>query len=240
MPHRIHANVASVVGALADRGNASVTSLSGEVGLPAATVRRIGDGLVAAGLAELDAEGRLSLTTRWLHLAESFRRTGHGWPGAHEVLQELSVRTGLTAYFVVPDGEVALCLDWAPGRGTGLPELRPGGVRPLFAGAGGRMALAHAVVDVEGYLAGAPFAAVTPSSLGTAQALREDVALTRASGYVLADEDVAVGVACLGVPVRAGGRYLGALSVGGPREEVLDRLAGHLLTLRGAVSSIDG
>jgi IclR family transcriptional regulator, acetate operon repressor len=236
MSRRIHGNVASVVEVLADRGRLSVAFVAQEVELPRASVQRIADGLVAADLAEVGQDGRVALTTRWLHLAETFRRTGRGWPGAHDLLQTLAARTGLTAHLLVPEADLVLCVDRAPARGTDGLEPRPGGTLPLFAGAGGRLVLAH--TDREEYLARAPFDPLTPAGLVTAAQLRADRDRILADGHVLAAEDVVVGVAGLGAPLVADGVFLGALTLGGPVAQVTGRRAEHLDVLLAAAEVV--
>jgi len=223
MSRRIHDNVASVVEVLADRGRLTVGVVAAQTELPRASVQRIADGLVAADLAEVDQDGQLALTTRWLHLAETFRRTGRGWPGAHDVLQALATATGLTSHLFVPDRGralcVALCVDRAGAPGTAALEPNPGGSLPGFAGAG-RIVLAHSPESAPG-----TFEPLTPTGLATVAELRADAARVLADGHVLALEDVVVGVGFLAVPVLANEVFLGALSVAGPVGEVTpDRL----------------
>jgi DNA-binding IclR family transcriptional regulator len=235
---RILANIASVIDCLVEVSPVSVPEIATSTGAPRTNVQRIVDGLLEADLVQVEEDGRVSLGLRWLHLAESSRRAKREWRGSHDILQSLAAETGQTAYLIVPEGDHVLCVDWSPGRGLGILELRPGGTLPLYAGAAGRVALAFGPVDADTYLEKAPFERLTPHTIVDAEELRADVAKTRVQGFVISDEDVTLGVTSMGVPICHGGRYFGSLSFGGPKGEVLARMEEHLDILRAAADAL--
>lgn len=221
----------SVIDALATHGTLTPAALSLELNIPRPSVYRLVDGLQAIELVEPAGDGAVRLSRRWLHLADASLDGLSEWRGAGEVLDRLVEQTGQTAYLSVPRGGRAVCIRWAQGRGIEVLALRPGGVLPFHAGAAGRVLLAHLPDDeAEAALAAAPFAAFTPSTLTTADALREDTDLTRSRGYCLSVEDVTPGIAALGVPVRdATGTVIGALSIGGLVEQISENMAPELV-----------
>ncbi|MGN7212778.1 IclR family transcriptional regulator [Brachybacterium paraconglomeratum] len=220
---RIFDNVTATIELLARRGTLPLNTVAEELAIPRANVQRIVGGLVEAEMATIDADGSAQLSTRWLHLAESSRRQRMEWSTAHEALLDLSRSTGHSAYLIVPEEDHGLCIDWAPGHGIGVLELRPGGRLPLHAGAGGLAILAFGTQDVERYLERAPFPPLTSATLTEADDLRAMVDDIRARGYSISDEDVTVGVYSLGVPVLRDGNFVGALSLGGLKRRMLER-----------------
>lgn len=215
-PMRVLANSATVIAALAERGDLTPTEIAEMTGLPRPSVYRFLDGLRAIGLATSTHDGRTRLSAKWLHLSDAARAAMSEWAGTRAVLDELAEETGQTVFLSVPRGDVALCIDWAPGRGMGVLTLAPGRWLPLYAGAAGRLLLAEPG-RLEDYLAdGPPRRPLTPYTMVEAQALRADAARTRTSGFTLSLDDATVGIGAIAVPVRDGeGRLLGALSVAG-------------------------
>lgn len=230
-PIKMLSNAWSVIDALATHGVRTPATLSQELGIPRASVYRLIDGLQAIELVEPVADGGVRLTRRWLHLADASLAGLSEWADAGPVLDGLVARTGLTAFLSVPRGGRAVCIRWAQGRAIDVLALRPGRTLPFHAGAAGRVLLAHqSDHEIELLLADAPFDALTPATLTTAEALRDDVAQTRQQGYCLSQEDVTPGIAALGIPVRgARGAVVGAVSVGGLVEEVSEALLPPLI-----------
>lgn len=207
---RVLANSATVIDALAERGDLSPAEIAEMTGLPRPSVYRFLDGLRTVGLATSTAEGRTRLSAKWLLLSDTARAAMSEWDGAREVLDELAEETGQTVFLSVPRGDLALCIDWAPGRGIGIVVLAPGRTLPLYAGAAGRLLLAESG-RLEDYLSGGPpRRPLTPYTLVEAQSLRDDVARTCEQGYTLSLDDATIGVGAVAVPAGDG-----ALSVAG-------------------------
>lgn len=239
-PIRVLHNAQALIAELAAGGAQSPAELAEALEIPRSSVYRLVDGLHAVQLTGTGEDARVSLSLRWLHLADRARAAMTEWRGARELLDDLSARTGQTAYLSVPRGGTAVCIDWSQGRGVGLLALRPGRTLPLHAGAAGRALLAHS--DLEGVLERArqsPPRAFTPATLVSPAALRADAARTRREGYALSDEDVTVGVGALGLPlIGPDGAAMGALSMGGLIEDVRAGRAENLALLRAAAATL--
>jgi DNA-binding IclR family transcriptional regulator len=67
-----------------------------------------------------------------------------------------------------------------------------------------------------------PYERHTPNTPTTWQAFNASLGPTRANGYGVDMEEVAIGVACVGAAVLDGGRVVGALSVSAPRARMTD------------------
>ena len=215
-----------VVQLVAARGALSIAEVAEQVDMPRASVYRLTEALVKARLVEVGADGRVRVGLRCLRLSDSTRAGLDEWSAAREVLDSLSDRTGQTTYLSVPAGDHALCLDWSRGRGISVLALKPGRMLPLYAGASGRATLAFRPEPVEDYLQQAPFPMLTPHTLTTAGPLRADVAATRRRGHSVSDEDVTIGIAALGVPLRSGdGDLRGSLSLAGLAADIREHRA---------------
>ncbi len=214
-PIRVIANAVEFIETLAANGPLSPVDMAERAGIPRSSAYRLIDGLAAISLVEPLSDGRVRLSARWLQLADAAQRALTEWSGASDALEGLVERTGQTAFLSVLVDGVAVCVDWRRGRGVDVLALKPGRVLPLHAGAAGRVMLAYAV-DLEEYLAAAPFPAITPYTLVDADALRQDVEKTKEQGYVLSEQDVSIGISAVGVPVfRADDTVAGCLSIGG-------------------------
>lgn len=236
---RALSNTVDVVEFLASHPDSTTAEITEATGLPRTNVYRIVDGLVEAGLATLLDDRRVSLSRRWLHLADATLSGMTEWGNSSHVLDDLANSTGQTAYLIVPRGRRAVCVAWSPGRGIGVLETKPGRSLPLYAGAAGRLALAYAVEDLDAYLADAPFAPLTPRTLIDSGALRDDVENTRREGRVVSDEDATTGIVSLGLPLfDASRRFAGSVSLGGLREEVLEHEDEYFERLGSAADSL--
>jgi IclR family acetate operon transcriptional repressor len=70
--------------------------------------------------------------------------------------------------------------------------------------------------EINRLLGGAAFKAMTPNSMVGPEAIWADIQLSRSQGYTLSLEDVVIGVAAIGAPIRdASGRVVAALSIAG-------------------------
>ncbi|SDB80556.1 DNA-binding transcriptional regulator, IclR family [Raineyella antarctica] len=205
-----------LIDALKDTEAMSPAQLADAIDVPRSTVYRLVEGLTAIDLVLTAADGRVTLSQRWLALGDAVQAARTEWAGVRSAMRVVTERTGCTTYLSIPAGDRAMCIDWVKGRAVELLILKPGRSLPLYVGAAGRGTLAGlAAEDREAYLAAAPFPALTPSTLTTAEQLRADVQSTHRRGYVLSQEDVTPGAGALGVPVPDDqGRCSGVLSVG--------------------------
>lgn len=238
-PIRVLGNARDLIDVLAEHGPLTPAEIAGLTGIPRPSVYRLAEGLKVIGLVSGTSDARIALSLRWLHLADTTFQGMVEWAEAPGILAEATARTELTAFLTVPRHEEAVCIAWSPGSGIGVLILKPGRVLPLYTGAAGRVMLA-AVDDLDGYLARAPFPALTPSTLVDAEALRADVARTREQGYVLSDEDATVGIGALGVPVRgASGELVACVSLAGTADAVRSGQERMLEVLRAATARLE-
>lgn len=212
---------------LAEQRALTPAEIAARIGTPRSSLYRLSDALRDAGLVELLPDSRIRLSLRWLQLADAARAGMTEWAHARSILDDLAASTGETVFLSVPRGNESICIDWAQGQAINLLLLKPGRSLPLFAGAAGRVTLAHGVQDPEAYLANAPFQPFTDATLITADDLRRDISTSRREGYTISHGDVTEGIGAIGTPLHwtTGRRFAGALSVAGIAEELVTRRA---------------
>jgi len=236
--NRTLANAQAVIELLAESGALSPADIAQDTGIARSSVYRLTEGLAAVGLAEVLPDSRVQLTRRWLHLADAVEPAMKEWALARRVLDGLSEQTGQTAFLTVRRGVEAICIAWAQGRGIDLLILKPGRSLPLYAGAAGRMILAHSPELAAVLLPDAPFEPFTDRTLTDAAELHADIARTLEEGCTFSDEDVTLGIGALGVPVLRDGGFLGCISVAGLSGDIRSGRAELLNHLRRASSDI--
>jgi DNA-binding IclR family transcriptional regulator len=197
---KVLANAADMIEILAETGPLSAAALAARMDIPRSSAYRLIDGLLAVSLLESLADGRATLSARWLRLADAAHRGMREWADASHVLDRLVEITGQTAFLSVLVDSAAFCIDWSQGRGIDILATRPGRSLPLNAGASGRVLLAFSSMS-DTLLLNTPFQRLTATTLSSVDELRADIALTREQGYVYSDGDAATGIAGLAVPI---------------------------------------
>ncbi|WP_448005561.1 IclR family transcriptional regulator [Agromyces bauzanensis] len=237
--NKVLQNATLAIDALGTHGPMTAPELAVALEMPRPSAYRLMSALVHAGLAEQSADGSVILSSRWLHLGDAALRGMAPWFHSDDVLEQLRDETGLTVFLSVGRGNEAVCVRSLHGQNFQVLVLKPGGTLQFYQGAAGRGLLAFGEVDPAEYLRAAPFPAVTPHTLCTAEELAADVVRTRELGYTVSDEDVTIGVAAIGVPVLDGrGGALAALSVAGVRDQVIGHEAGLADILKSAAARI--
>jgi IclR family acetate operon transcriptional repressor len=240
-PIRLLANAVDVVDILAEKGPMTPAQIAEIAGIPRSSVYRLVEGLNEINFTETREDSTVTLSKRWLHLADSSRAGMREWAAAGPVLSMVAETTGQTSFLTVPRGDEGVCIDWSMGRGIGLLALKPGRSLPLYVGAAGRVILAYGSEDRYDYLQRAPFPELTPKTLVTAEELRADIETTLRQRYVFSDEDVTIGIAAIGVPLfSAEDEFRGCLSIGGLADELSARAQEHLAVLQRGAAQLSG
>ncbi|WP_345652607.1 IclR family transcriptional regulator [Streptomyces tremellae] len=188
-------------------------------GLTKPTVHRHLRTMAEYGFAHAAEQGSYRPGPRLLGLAAAALDAEPGLALARPVLADLRQRTGLLAYYAVPDAGDAVCLALSEPAGHYATGLRPGGRSPLHCSAAGLAMLAALPTEeaAEALAGPARPAPATPYTLTEPAELRAELDRTARRGYAVDDgygEEDTRGVAAV---VRASdGRPVGALAVCGP------------------------
>jgi DNA-binding IclR family transcriptional regulator len=216
------AKVQAILEAFAgDMTSAGPSEVAARIGANKSTTFRVLGSMERAGLLDRRPDGTFGLGLWLMELGSLVQSRLDLRRAAGPSLEKLGRATGQTVFLSVLHGHQATCIDRLAGSNVDVMALRLGGTLPLYCGAGPRVLLAALPdAEVERYLEAAPFPALTPATLTSAAELRADVTRTREAGYVISMEDVTVGVAALGAPIRdAAGEAIAAISVAGLKHE---------------------
>lgn len=170
-------------------------------------------------------------------LAEAFQRQFSAPDHLRPLVRSLAATTGETCYAVGWwQGEI-VTLDVA--RGTNAvraAEVPHGQYEHAHARAAGKVLLAFAPgLRAREYLAGKPLVALTPSTLTDLGALQSEFETIRKNGYAIDNEEFALGVCCMAVPLEAGTAPF-AIALSAPAERFRERKHEYLQALNALVA----
>jgi IclR family acetate operon transcriptional repressor len=197
----------------------SLAELAGALGQTKPTVFRILHTLEQAGYVQRDqATARYAPGRRLSTLgAAAVRQEQLRWQSLAP-LQDLARETGETVHIgILYDGE-AICVQAVDGTRLVRMHAFAGKRTPAHASALGKTLLAYLPdADLDTFLAGRRLARFTPNTLCTPAALRGALHAIRARGFALDDEEIEIGLRCIGAPITDhAGRPCAALAVSAP------------------------
>lgn len=208
---------ASIFMMAASEDGVTVTDLAGRLSLPIATTYRHVAVLEKEGLLRKDAEGVLSPGASIIALLNPDRFRELLTRTARPVLCRLSENISTAAHLGVLDDEMVTYLVKSEPSGRNV-FTREGGQLEAYCSAVGKMLLAHQKkADLDAYLDGGPFPALTEKTITGKQALRRELAKSKRRGYALDDGEISDHLYCIAAPVRnASGEIFAAVSVSSP------------------------
>lgn len=221
----------------------TLTDLARATDLDKGTARRLLQTLMLAGWVRHDlGTACYALTTKALALAMAVETGGALRAAGTDALRDLARRTGGTAFLWMAEDGMALCLAraLAPQPDVDAVWFSVGARAPMNCGAGPRVLLAGLSPQERNQALAVPLSVRTPASQTDRAALLHDAETIARRGWDLARDDFVIGLAGLGVPIRAhDGSMLGALSLSGVTSMFGDPAAPrHLQLLRRAAAQI--
>ena len=218
-----------VLEALVEAGSPiSLSGLVARTGLPKTTVHRLVSVLVGRGWAKMTGRG-YGLGFLPLRAAAAFEKSLDIRFEAEPYLVELRNTFEETVHLATLDQEFRVVyLDKLVPRfqAVGLMRSRVGATAPAYCTGVGKAMLARLPEpELAGFLGQLSLVRYTPRTLTTPQALMADLALVRARGYAICDQEHEEDVACIAAAVL--GRHeepIAAISLSGPAA----RMARHL------------
>lgn len=205
---------------LAARGALTLAEAQRASGLNRTMTYRLLRALCETGYVAHDPVARrYALGLRLLHLGAAVTTRLEIAAVARPFLAELREETQETVNLGLLDGNeiVYVAMQESP-HGLRM-AARPGGRDPAHSTALGKAILAYLPPEACAAIVASlqPLRALTPATLTDPVALEHDLAVTRARGYALDEEENEVGARCVGVPVLdSAGEPLAGLSVSGP------------------------
>lgn len=201
--------------ALADRQDrASLSALAQAANLPVSTAHRLLGGLERAGFIASLGRHRYVAGPTLLRLARLRSSTDRILAeAARPILAELSRRTRrITHLGILEDGMMTYLLKEGDHQGAAISK--PNMQLEAYCSGLGKALLAHLPPEeLDAFIATAPFVALTPRTIISADALRAELARTRDRGFALDRAEMFDGFICIAVPIRVDGRVVAAISL---------------------------
>jgi len=137
---------------------------------------------------------------------------------ARPILEDLARQTGETVHLAVLDGAQVVMLDRVEGLAALSTPSLPGRLFPAYCTSLGKALLAgFDDAEVRRILGSRPLKRLTAKTIGTVDALLDDLRLARRRGYATTDDELEVGLSTVGASIRdRGGAVVAAISIGGP------------------------
>ncbi len=208
----------------------TVGELAEATGLPKTTVHRIVASLRDVGL--LDQDGRrhgYRLGMKMFHYGSSVMAGLDTSKRALPHIAKLQQLTGEIIHFHMFDGSQMVCVEREEMGTSRLTTLTTIEAAPTYCTSVGKAFLAfqddvlvRRIAQEEG------LKRYTPNTITDLGELLDELALVRARGFAIDNEENQVGLRCIGAPIRdAAGRVFASVSVSGPAERMPDmRLEG--------------
>lgn len=239
---------AVVLELLSQHDELTVTDIATRTDQPRSSVYRLISSMTEVGFIEPGTErGRVRLGNSVFELARAAGRRYDIRRVSGPTMRRLREEVGVSVYLCVREGYQSRCVSYVAGEGADLLTLRTGTAMPLHLGAAAKLLLAYAGPEFwERYLAHVDF-----GDDGLPKGMKGDLALRmipqlqdleremeeiRVASLSVSDNDVVLGVASLGVPVRdSSGAVVAAMSIGGPASWVVgDKRQTNVTALRRA------
>ncbi len=217
---------------LSEAQGKTLTTLSEEMRQSPATVYRILVTLEGRGLVEFDHDEQVwHIGPRAFVIGSRFLRRTSLVDRARPVMRKLMEATGETANLGVEKEGSVLFLSQVETHASIRAFFPPGTLSPMHASGIGKALLAHMDEDrLDRLLATVELQAFTDRSITDPEALKEDLAVIRAQGFSVDDEEKNSGMRCIAAPVFDINREaVAGISVSGPTSRVskaeIDRLS---------------
>ena len=197
----------------------SQADLAERLALPRTTVYRLLATLVARGLVRRDPMRKVyCLGFRCFEMARQAYAMPDLVAAAAMELRALRDLTGETTYLAALDGREVISLERCDGAHSQRSAAALGQRKPVHCTSQGK-AILSAMPDAQrdAIVREAALKPLTPLTITDRRRLQAELRITRARGYAIDDEEIVIGVRCVGAPiVDAAGEVRGAISVAGP------------------------
>ena len=208
---------------LAEKSYAGITELAEALGVDKSTASRLVETLRARDMVRLDPETKkYRLGFRILHLGESLKDNLNVISIARPILTELSAQINESVHFCAFNNNLVYVMDQVRSSKNYALSATVGMVEPFHCSSVGKCILAFRRPEtIRALLENYEFTKYTEHTITTKEALQENLERIRALGYALDDEEMALGVRCLAVPVydyRNSVRY--SIGVSGPKANI--------------------
>lgn len=192
--------------------------LAESTGIPRATLYRILAALISRGLVRPDPLSQnYTLGFNFLELAQNAWSSSDLASIASVELRRLRDLTGETSYLAVQEGSHVLALGRFESAHDRRSNARLGVLKPMHCTSQGKAILSHLQEAQIDQLLTSELPAFTDKTITSLAQLKAHLAIVRARGYAMDDEEIVLGTRCVGAAiVDPDGRPAAAISVAGP------------------------
>lgn len=192
--------------------------LADRTSIPRATLYRILAALISRGLVRLDPLSQnYTLGFNFLELAQNAWSSSDLASIASVELRRLRDLTGETSYLAVQEGNQVLALGRFESAHDKRSNAKLGALKPMHCTSQGKAILSHLSEAQLGQILTSQLTAFTDNTITDVEHLKAHLAIVRARGYAMDDEEVVLGTRCVGAAILdPDGKPLAAISVAGP------------------------
>ncbi|MBS0561513.1 MAG: IclR family transcriptional regulator [Proteobacteria bacterium] len=200
----------------------SVVQLAQRTGLPRTTVHRLVDSLRAAGFLEQEARGeRYRLGLKLFEIGSVALANLPLYREARPFVDTLSKLSGEVVHLFVFDGAQMVFLERATDQARPSNVITTMEATPCHCTGVGKAALAFQPSETIERVIARGLRRFTPATIVDPEALRAELAATRARGYAIDECENEPDLRCIAAPIRnAAGNVFAAVSVSGPRRRI--------------------
>jgi len=208
-----------------ERDPVPLKTLASSTGLHPSTAHRILNDLVVARFVERVDNGLYQLGMRLLELGSLVRDRLNVREAAIDAMRSLHKLTGQTVNLSIQQGDEIVYVDRAWSERSGMQVVRAiGGRAPLHLTSTGKMFLSAVDLrQVRAYATRTGLAGSTRNSITSFQDLDRELSLVRRHGYARDNEELEMGVRCIGAGIHDDtGRLVAGLSISAPAQRLQD------------------
>lgn len=221
----------------------ALKQIAAKTGLHPSTAHRILNDLVTGRYVERVDSGMYQLGMRLLELGSLVRGRLSVREAALEPMHQLHKLTGQTVNLSVQQGDEIVYVDRAWSERSGMQVVRAiGGRAPLHLTSTGKLFLsAQEPRQVRAYVTRTGLAGSTRNSLTKFDELERELALVRRHGYARDNEELEMGVRCIGAGIYDdSGRLIAGLSISAPTQRLQDGWVKQLVETAQGISEALG
>lgn len=191
-----------------------------QLALPVGSIHRLLIDLADENVVERNVAGAWQLSYRLLEITD-LQLDGVRLPRlARPFCEVIAEATHETVNVNVLSGEACVCIDKVRGNEGMQLDWRVGSRGPLYCGGSAKSMLAFLGEADRERVVTQPLTPFTPNTITGAADLRAELARIRERGYSIDNQEMVMGVFCVGVPiVDRAGRPVGAISISGPSQK---------------------
>ena len=195
-----------------------ISALAPRLGLAKSTVHRLATTLVEYDILEQNREtGKYRLGLALFELGTLVRRKMDTASESRAQMYSLAEMTGETVQLAVLDHQSVLYIRILESRQAVRMSTIVGSRAPAHCTSVGKILLAHQPSEVLQQIIDNGLKRYTPATVTDPAQLTEELAVARAKGYAIDDEEIEVGLRCVAAPIRNhSGRVIAAISVAAP------------------------